>query len=305
LLRSVERAKGADDPWSIRQVAVYHSFDIDNGLSFWITVKGNDLLQRRIMEDSLDLPAHQGAMGSDVGPAFDASLATHLIFFRWCEENWRWYVRDMEDRIRTSLVRAKTIPVESEPRFTQPPPKTETGFSASSKGSEMIKPATVTFGSEKRSIMQSIKRLPRPRSTALELAQDPAVTQEAPSSRLRRVPEGILVLNMFNYKELQRLSILSERLEEAALVIQLNITALRDASDYYQRLAHHHDLNSGIQAHIETSVSGFLPKLQQIIRSLETRHSQLVSLRNRLENGKALVCFDQSNGPLRWLVHFD
>jgi hypothetical protein len=105
------------------------------------------------------------------------------------------------------------------------------------------------------------------------------------------VPEGILVLNMFNYKELQRLSILSERLEEAALVIQLNITALRDASDYYQRLIHHDGLNPGMQAHIEASVSGFLSKLQQIIRSLETRHAQLVSLRNRLENGKALVCF--------------
>ena len=114
----MERAEGATDPWSIRQVAAYHSFDVETGRSVWITVKGNDLLQRRIMEDTVDLPVHQGAMGLDVGAAFDASLVTHLVYFRWCEENWRWYIRDMEQRIRSSLIRAKTVPVDSEPRFT-------------------------------------------------------------------------------------------------------------------------------------------------------------------------------------------
>jgi hypothetical protein len=284
----VERDKGAADPWSIRQVAVYHSFDVDNGVSVWITVKGNDLLQRRIIEDSLDLPVHQGAMRSDVGPAFDASLATHLMFFRWCEQNWRWYIRDMEDRIRESLVRAKTIPVDSEPRFTRAPNKTDTGISTSTRDSEM-KHATFAAVSEKRSILQSIRRLPRPRTT-LDFAQDPGLRQNSHFSNPRQVPEGMLVLNMFNYKEFRGLSILSERLEEAALVIQLNVAALRDVSDYYQRLIHCDDLSPGVQIHMQRSVSAFLPKLQQIIRSLETRHSQVVSLRNRLENGKALVC---------------
>jgi hypothetical protein len=55
------------------------------------------------MEDSIDLPVQQGATGADVGASFEASLATHLIFFHWCEENWRWYVRDMEERVRNTL----------------------------------------------------------------------------------------------------------------------------------------------------------------------------------------------------------
>jgi hypothetical protein len=61
------------------------------------------LIQRIIMEDSIDLPVQQGATGADVGASFEASLATHLIFFHWCEENWRWYVRDMEERVRNTL----------------------------------------------------------------------------------------------------------------------------------------------------------------------------------------------------------
>jgi hypothetical protein len=289
LLRSVERAEGAIDPWSIRQVAAYHSFDVENGRSVWITVKGNDLLRGRIIEDSLDLPVHQGAMGPDVGASFEAALATHLIFFRWCEQNWRWYVRDMEDRIRNSLARAKTVPVDSEPRFTRPPHKTATGISTSSRDSDM-KLAGFAPVSEKRGILQSIQGLRRPRPTTFELAPMPAAATPQPTfPATRRVPEGVLVLNMFNYKDLQKLSILAERLEEATLVIQLNIDTLRDVYEYYQRPIHE-GVKADVRDHMEKTTSAFLLRLRQIIRSLETRQNQLASLRKRLDNGKALVC---------------
>jgi hypothetical protein len=289
LLRSVERAEDAADPWSIRQVAAYHSFDVENGRSVWITIKGNDLLQRRIMDDSVDLPVHQGAMGPDVGASFEASLATHLIFFRWCDQNWRWFVRDMENRIRSSLVRAKTVPVESEPRFTRSPCKTDTGISTSSRDSD-AKLAGFVPVSEKRSILQSIKEIRRPRATTFDLAQVPGALHEPPLSGARRVPEGILVLNMFNYKDLQKLSILAERLEEATLVIKLNLDTLGDVYEYYEHLPESDDLRTDVRNHMEKSTSAFLRRLRQIIRNLETRHTQLVSLRKRLDNGKGLVC---------------
>ncbi|KAK4040357.1 hypothetical protein C8A01DRAFT_15750 [Parachaetomium inaequale] len=276
LLRSVERADAAD-PWSIRQVAAYHSFDVENGRSVWITLKGNNLLQKRIKDDSLDLPVHQGALGLDVGAAFEASLATHLTFFHWCEHNWRWYVRDVEERIRTSLARAKTIPVESEPSY-------RTGVLASSRDSTM-QLSTFNPVSEKGSIVQrTICGLRWPDRTAFDHA--PAV-QEPPFSRARRVPEGLAVLNMFNYKDLQKLSILAERIEEATLVVQLNVDALQDVYEYYQRPIHD-NVRPDVRMHMEKSAATFLLKLRQIIRSLETRHTQLASLRKRLDNGKAL-----------------
>jgi hypothetical protein len=44
-LRSVEASSGQTNlPWSIRQTAVYHEFDIETGRSVWITVKGNKLI---------------------------------------------------------------------------------------------------------------------------------------------------------------------------------------------------------------------------------------------------------------------
>ncbi|KAK4150283.1 hypothetical protein C8A00DRAFT_37121 [Chaetomidium leptoderma] len=108
------------------------------------------------------------------------------------------------------------------------------------------------------------------------------------TSGTRRVPEGMLVLNMFNYKDLQRLSILAERLEEAALVVQLNIGTLRDVYEHYQGPIPCGDVAPAIKIRMEKATSRFSLRLQQMIRSLETRHTQLVSLRERLHNGKAL-----------------
>lgn len=242
------------------------------------------------MEDTVDLPVHQGAMGLDVGAAFDASLVTHLVYFRWCEENWRWYIRDMEQRIRSSLIRAKTVPVDSEPRFTTVSHKTGTGMSASSGGSDG-KFTWSAFApiSEKRNILQSIKEFRRPRPTTFDLAPAAEGTQESHLSETRRVPEGILVLNMFNYKDLQKLSILAERLEEAKLVIQLNLDALRDVYEYYENPIEFDGLKAEVRDHMQKSAASFRLRLRQIIRSLETRQTQLVSLRKRLDNGKGLV----------------
>ena len=267
-------AEGTTDPWSIRQVAAFHAFDVVNGRSLWITIKGNDILQKRIMEDSVELPIHKGAMESDVGASFAASLATHLIFFRWCEQNWRWFVRDMEDPIRSSLVQAKTMPIESEPRFTPIRRKTETGFSASSGGSDLRFPRVSRF---RGSLLQSLRG---PRATTFDLA----------STGTRREPEGMLVLNMFSYKDLQKLSTLAERLEEATLVIQLNVGVLRDVYEYYQDAVQPGNIaDEEVRCRMAKETQAFLRRLQQIVKSMETGHTQLVSLRKRLDSGKSLV----------------
>lgn len=99
----------------------------------------------------------------------------------------------------------------------------------------------------------------------------------------------MLVLNMFNYKELQTLSKLVERLEEVILIIQLDVGVLKDVQQYYLSLARSDEIGDNLKRSIEKSVSTFLVRLRHIIRSLETRHSQLVSLRKRLDEGKTLV----------------
>lgn len=47
-LWSVE--KSTSPSWSIRQTAVYHSFNVDTGRALWTNIRGNILMQERISE---------------------------------------------------------------------------------------------------------------------------------------------------------------------------------------------------------------------------------------------------------------
>jgi hypothetical protein len=272
-------------------VAVYHSFDVLNGRTVWIIVKGNDYFERRIVDDTTDLPVQRGAIEGDVGASFEASLATHLIFFHWCEQNWRWFIRDIEERIRKALVKAKTLPVDSEPHFAPAPQKTVIeAVTPASFGGSYVRAAGTSASSEKYGIFERVKSLRRPPSATFDLAQVP--TWQSAQSRFpntKQVPEGMLVLNMFNYKELQTLSRLAEQLEEVTLVVQLDIGVLQDVDAYYQRLTRSDDIGDNVKRNLDKSVSRFSSRVQEIIRSLETRQAQLVSLRKRLDEGKALV----------------
>ncbi len=102
-------------------------------------------------------------------------------------------------------------------------------------------------------------------------------------------PEGMQVLAMFRYKDLQELTILLGKLEEAVLVLRLNLDTLRDVYDYYKRHVQSVDIRADFRDHMERSTSSFLRRLSEIIRSLEIRRAQLESLGKRLDSGRGLV----------------
>lgn len=94
-LRSVEQTNDKKSilPWSIRQTAVYHSFDLETAQSLWVTVKGNHCIKDRILES---MQAAKNRTFQTDGEAFSATLATHLLLCDWAGENWRWYINNLE-----------------------------------------------------------------------------------------------------------------------------------------------------------------------------------------------------------------
>jgi hypothetical protein len=112
-LRSVERSEGQLDlPWSIRQSAVYHSFDLKSGKSLWINIKGNKLIYNRILEAST-LPSISKI--ESLSEAFSGSLATHLLLCDWSGENWRWYLNDLEDQVQALTRNALIAQIDEKP----------------------------------------------------------------------------------------------------------------------------------------------------------------------------------------------
>ncbi len=210
---------------------------MENGRSLWITVKGNNVLEQEITED---LKEHEIAVRGDVDKAFGASLETLLKYFRWCEQNWRRFIRDIEESLRKLVRVATTLPLHNEARLD----------------------TTVPLGSANGHESKL------PHSTG-NLAEE----------RIPRLPDYNFVLNMLKYQDMQSLTTIALRIEDAALVAQLNLGVLKDAVQCYQDAVQSEDIKSPeLRGKMEKSVKVFSLRVAQIIRTLETTHAQLVSL---------------------------
>ncbi|KAF2687075.1 hypothetical protein K458DRAFT_333138 [Lentithecium fluviatile CBS 122367] len=109
-LRSVEPSHSDPElPWSIRQLAMYHSFDLESGQSLWINVKGNRLFKDRITDTTV------APFSKSRSEAFSASLTTHLLLCDWSGENWRWYINDLENQLQDICGDALAIQIDKPP----------------------------------------------------------------------------------------------------------------------------------------------------------------------------------------------
>ena len=139
-LRSVERSKD-HSPWSIRQCAVYHTFDLETGKTFWIFVKANKVIKDR-MTEALERSHCRASSSKPLRqpgylPSYDdfnISLETHLLLCNWSGENWRWYINDLEDQLQATTrgalafqVEKKVAPVLASPVSNAMSPRTNTG----------------------------------------------------------------------------------------------------------------------------------------------------------------------------------
>lgn len=85
--------------WSIRQAAFYHQFDVEFGTSLWIVTKGRLDIQQRYKElTGKDGRLEDKSFGSR-DESFRSNLAVHLLYCSWSTEDWRWYIRWLEDVI--------------------------------------------------------------------------------------------------------------------------------------------------------------------------------------------------------------
>ncbi|KAK4152639.1 hypothetical protein C8A00DRAFT_44337 [Chaetomidium leptoderma] len=98
--------------WSIRNAAFYHRFDIETGHAVWIVTKGRtDVLDRyKEMTSKFGRPEDRAFGTTD--ECFVSSLAPHLLFCRWSTEDWRGYIRNLEEAVDRKALMAVLGPRE-------------------------------------------------------------------------------------------------------------------------------------------------------------------------------------------------
>ncbi|KAH7390459.1 hypothetical protein BKA66DRAFT_568404 [Pyrenochaeta sp. MPI-SDFR-AT-0127] len=84
------------DEWSIRQAAVFHQFDVEYGTTLWVVTKGGKDILDRYKELTGPNGRSEDRTFQDPESCFRSSLSTHLLICHWSTEEWRWYIRWLE-----------------------------------------------------------------------------------------------------------------------------------------------------------------------------------------------------------------
>lgn len=104
---------GASGKWFLRQVATYHSFDVQNGRSLWIVLKGNPLIARRFLSASGGKHRQLKAKSiTSPETSFIATLHMQIMIMDWCIEDWAEYTDDLDSRLQKLSTDARTAHVD-------------------------------------------------------------------------------------------------------------------------------------------------------------------------------------------------
>lgn len=298
-LLSVEQASDPNErnQWPLRQVALYHSFDVTNGRCFWIILKGNELMAQRIFSATKQHRQLKAKEITSSETSFAASLQAQMIMIEWCSENWAEYIDHLEKEVATSSVEGKAAPVD---KMTSPMeiesmhPSRSTNTWGSQAGSSPVSPRRRTFPRSSSDLLSIFRRLSR-----LESGM-PTASQDGTNEDIEAKPvleeeennEGDKLSDLekdFPFKKFQRLSLLAQELDQALVVIEQNKGVLNAIDKHYLSVGKSH----GFTAHMKTNLcdsdlTTFRTKIQSIERDLDIHYSRLQALSRALENDKTL-----------------
>ena len=272
-LKSVESSGSQPQfPWSVRQLAVYHSFDVVTGKSFWTVIKGDALIKRRI-KAATEPSGHPNLDLSSVLQSFLVTLTVQLIIFDWCREQWRWYISYLEELQEITTRRALTMSFDRPaiPPFNNPPSRA----------------ATAPAGKVKRAVTQIIKRAASATGTLPPPIPLQSIPQTAPPP-----PEfepDLENTKSFSFSDLQKVQSYEEKVRELLLVVGSNIKIVTAIKDHYLELVESSEFPDEIKLGSTRRIKNFKKAVLSIVNDLEMQHSRASMLLSTLTNRKGLV----------------
>jgi hypothetical protein len=282
-LKSVERTGGDNWPWSIRQTAAYHYFDIETGRALWILVKGNEVIKDRVQSaTSPNRISRQGGL-KEAWRSFSSTLETHLILCDWSAESWRWYINYLEGVLQDITSRSLAIRI---------------GKNQYSKPEEVFQMTT------RRTFSTSISEK--------GFQQRPSLPSQAPSyRRIHALPGGkpppppVLPPGMgrpslekdrkpdeqqdFTFHDLQQVQSIEEKTNEVLLVLDSNIHVMAELKEYYDSVVTSEEWPETL-ANGGRDFARFSKRISSIITELRMHRSRTETLLRLLSERKNLVC---------------
>ena len=301
-LKSVERSDLQQDwPWSIRHCAAHHSFDIDAVRSTWIIVKGDQLVERRINSATSDRGPTEFSSFQTIEKAFAAALATHLLLCDWSSENWRWYIKFLEDKLQEMTREAITINsdvplscgVEAE-NFTMQPRQMTSKTRRTGKSSFSIFSRERTQTNE--SFEFALEKKPSPpfrtytNPDGVKQPLPPGFTMDGSQSpRPETVPYENYGQQQFSFRDLQKTQDIEEKANETALVLRLNLNVISQIRRYYQSVITSQDFPESLGQKCTGEMARFGRRIEDVEGDMQLQILRVEALIQLLAQRKTLV----------------
>lgn len=283
-LLGIERSRDKKG-WELRQTAAYHSFDIIEGRTLWVLLKGDNTMRKRLestTEESIkkgDAPPHS------VHASFAQTLTDHLLIMQWCVENWESYAEGLERKYAGLSGVADHAPVDDLAEDIAIIKQHEKMDIA--PGSP-IKQRTGSFATSPES-PGALRRL------SMKVTGLSTVTQVEPPSRK---VEHLRIEDLVQFDKLQSLSSLAKSLGEAISAITQNRRVLTQTREYYRELVN----SEGFKHHVPKStmklckqaVSEFVMKIGRLEDDLANYEGNLKTILHGVERTETMVSYFSS-----------
>ncbi|KAI1470360.1 uncharacterized protein F4812DRAFT_449905 [Daldinia caldariorum] len=296
---SVERAdeRMEKNQWPLRQVAAYYSFDVINGRSLWIVIKGNPLIARRIVSAMEHQRRLRATAITDAETSFIAALEVHMIMIDWCSENWAEYIEYVEELVNIISIGGKTTPVDEVTAATEietahSPRATNTFGLQSQSASIFSSPRRWKIRESSSNLFKTIRRVSGLESrtppndeenTEVEKGVEDAAELQDERDKLSDLEKE------FSFRKYQSMSQLSVELERALVVIEQNKGVLEAIEEHYHSIVKSYGFTTYMKKGLcDDDLAAFFTKIRSTKRELETHHRRLQTVSQALDNDKAM-----------------
>ncbi|KAI6313895.1 hypothetical protein MCOR14_002265 [Pyricularia oryzae] len=292
---------GEGEPgWFFRQTATYHSLDVETGKSFWINVKANDVMGRRmeeIVEDEAR-PSKSSPRDEQVSKTLLNSLDLHMVAAEWSTECWPGFTQDIEAELSAIMGALENVPVS----------KLEEALNVDT--AELLR-EIITPGGQRDGIIKALRKattgmdgsttspgqgsqghqgcgipLDILRGTTQKLNE--LVSGSRPIDDCPTIIDPFRYLEGFRFEQLQRLSRTGARLHQASLIMEMNINVLSELVGFYTLLQEADELPRRLRSKIKGGVRTFQKRVECRIKTIKTEKARIEVLQETVASGKTL-----------------
>ena len=313
-LKAVEQSRSQIEwPWSIRQTAIHHSFDVDHGRANWIIIKGDQLMKNRIRLAIKDTGLTSISDLHFVDRAFVSTLVIHMVICDWSCESWRWYINFLQEKFESTTRRTVTSLVEESPspasetllelgtqcnclrrQTSLSMPKSQKTRRRASPWSRILKKtyAATAFSRTRKKLTIDEQEQPS-RSTSMPSKTSTSVSppgpQASPVSACDISDHVESSRSEHSFDDWQKAQFIEEKANDVLLVLKSNMHVLADLRQYYQTTACREDWPRELNLRCSSDMSRFEKHIIGIEKKHQMQQQRVELLLRSMADRKSLV----------------